>query len=153
MTLERPMFPPRAESVDSFSARPASRKPLSENRTSDARKPAKGIFGGSIKPWTQEETALARRMLAAGKPDSEFHRVFGRSKLKARLRLWRLARPTQGYDWLGLPMQERIDVPAEAWADASRRLNAPRTLSAWICGDPAPGYSALDKRMGGAHVG
>ncbi len=67
--------PPRAESVDSFSHQPATRQPDRENRISESRKGPKGYFGGSLKPSTKEETELARRMLAEGKPDSEFPRA------------------------------------------------------------------------------
>lgn len=31
-------------------------------------------------------------------------------------------------------------------AEASVRANTPRSLSAWVFGDPPPGYSALDRR-------
>lgn len=51
MTIERPMFQPRAESVDSFSNRPATRQPEAAKRTSESRKP----FGG-----------LSRRGMIAG---------------------------------------------------------------------------------------
>jgi hypothetical protein len=40
MTIERPMFPPAAESVDSFSLQPAIGQPESENLTSESAKPA-----------------------------------------------------------------------------------------------------------------
>ena len=40
MTIERPMFPPRAESVDSFSPQPAVRQPESQTLTSDSPGPA-----------------------------------------------------------------------------------------------------------------
>lgn len=40
MTIERPMLPPRAESVDSFSAQPAIGQQKAEKRTSESRKPA-----------------------------------------------------------------------------------------------------------------
>jgi hypothetical protein len=43
MTIERPMFPPRAESVDSFSLQPAIGQPGSECRLSESRKPAEGL--------------------------------------------------------------------------------------------------------------
>jgi hypothetical protein len=43
MTIERPMFPPRTESVDSFSAQPAIGQPESQTLTSESRKPAKGL--------------------------------------------------------------------------------------------------------------
>src|ERR1700723_3395116 len=40
MTIERPMFPPRAESVDSFSHQPGIGQPESENLTSESARPA-----------------------------------------------------------------------------------------------------------------
>jgi hypothetical protein len=43
MTIERPMFPPRAESVDSFSLQPAIGQRERENRISESRKPAEGL--------------------------------------------------------------------------------------------------------------
>ena len=39
MTIERPMFPPRAESVDSFSLQPATGQPESGNLTSESSSP------------------------------------------------------------------------------------------------------------------
>ncbi len=43
MTIERPMFPPRAESVDSFSPQPAIGQPESQTLTGESRKAAKGL--------------------------------------------------------------------------------------------------------------
>jgi hypothetical protein len=43
MTIERPMFPPRAESVDSFSHQPAIGQPEGQALVSESRKPAKGL--------------------------------------------------------------------------------------------------------------
>lgn len=43
MTIERPMFPPRAESVDSFPAQPGTRQPETAERTSESRKPFKRL--------------------------------------------------------------------------------------------------------------
>jgi hypothetical protein len=148
------MFPPRAESVDSFSHQrpPGDRSDITPS--SESRGRTKGTFSGRGKAWTEKETELARQMLTEKKPESEFQRVLGRSKSQVYQRIFRLKSSIDSLDWLKLPMQKRVAVPPESWADASRRLNAPRTLSAWICGDPAPGYSALDQRMGGdAHVG
>jgi hypothetical protein len=36
--------------------------------------------------------------------------------------------------------------PDSVFADRAARERAPRSLTAWICGDPAPGWSALDRR-------
>jgi hypothetical protein len=43
MTIERPMFPPRAESVDSFLPQPAIGQPESGNLTSDSPSQFEGI--------------------------------------------------------------------------------------------------------------
>jgi hypothetical protein len=46
---------------------------------------------------------------------------------------------------------EKREIPVltpEMVAERDRRLWAPRPLTAWICGDPAPGCSELDKRKG-----
>ena len=39
-----------------------------------------------------------------------------------------------------------VKPSAEQIADADARLFSPRSLTAWIAGGPAPGYSALDRR-------
>jgi hypothetical protein len=51
MTIERPMFPPRAESVDSFSLQPAIGQRESKSRVRESRKPPerlsrRGILAG-----------------------------------------------------------------------------------------------------------
>jgi hypothetical protein len=105
-----------------------------------------------VKPmpkWTEEEIALARRMLAEKQPDSEFRERLGRSKICAQRRFFRAHHYDDSIaDWtrLGLRHEPRVDVPPDVRADANRRAAAPRTLSAWLCGDPAPGWSALDRR-------
>ncbi len=37
--------------------------------------------------------------------------------------------------------------PDDIMADRDRRHAAPKTLTAWLCGDPPPGWSALDRRQ------
>jgi hypothetical protein len=49
MTIERPMFPPRAESVDSFSLQAGVRQPESQTSTGD-----------SISPFEDVDLALLR---------------------------------------------------------------------------------------------
>jgi hypothetical protein len=43
MTIERPMFPPRAESVDSFSQQPAIGQPDRGNLTSESARPFEDV--------------------------------------------------------------------------------------------------------------
>lgn len=38
------------------------------------------------------------------------------------------------------------NIPVDVWNDAQRRNLAERSITAFICGDPAPGQSALDRR-------
>lgn len=40
------------------------------------------------------------------------------------------------------------NVPDHILEDARRRTLAPRSITSFLCGDPAPGQSALDKREG-----
>ena len=103
----------------------------------------------SGKPWSDEETELARRLLAEKASDSEFMRRLGRAKISARERLYRVDFPRGDWTSLGLPRDGRVEVPSHVTADAVRRGSAPRTLTAWLCNDPAPGQSALDKRLAG----
>jgi hypothetical protein len=42
MTIERPMFPPRGESVDSFSLQAGIGRPESQTLTGESRRPAEG---------------------------------------------------------------------------------------------------------------
>lgn len=48
MTIDRPMFPPRAESVDSFLPRPAAGQHEKGKRISESRKPADGLSLGEV---------------------------------------------------------------------------------------------------------
>lgn len=103
----------------------------------------------SGKRWTKEETELARRMIAEKAPESEFRQRLGRGKFSAYQRLYLVDYPKEGWASLGLPVAPRVEVPDDVLADAGRRTSAPRPLTAWLCGDPAPGQSALDKRLAG----
>lgn len=38
-------------------------------------------------------------------------------------------------------------MPDEVFTDRHHRINAPRSLTAIFCGDPAPGWSALDRKQ------
>lgn len=149
MTIERPMFPPRADSVHAFPAQPATGQPESATRTSESAKATGGLSRRPTK-WTKEEIELARRLLAERQPDSVFRRLLGRSKGHARIAI--LYRPELlNHDRRAIgatiELELRVKVPPHVREDANRRAGAPRTLLAWICGDPAPGQSALDKRL------
>lgn len=106
--------------------------------------------------WTDAETNEAREMLKRDAHDSEFRHRFGRPKASAvyRLRyvddprlkdrLAALRPPCTG--GLELDVSRPKSIPDSVIADAMKRRLAPRSLTASICGDPAPGFSALDRR-------
>jgi Myb-like DNA-binding protein len=48
---------------------------------------------------------------------------------------------------LGEAETQAVKPSAEQIADADARLFRPRSITAWICADPAPGFSALDRKM------
>lgn len=43
-----------------------------------------------------------------------------------------------------------VEIPDAVLAEAATRANSRRSLTSLLCGDPAPGQSALDKKRGGA---
>lgn len=109
--------------------------------------------------WTEVDTLMARRMLARKATDEEFLKVLGRTKSAAFSRI----------QWLDCPMyrdrkaerkrRERAKnpvaklrmsrgrtIPDGVLEDRDRRNLAPRSITAFVFGDPAPGHSALDLR-------
>lgn len=112
------------------------------------------------KNWTDEETELARRLLAQDISDFEFEHQLGRTKTAARTRMqtvsyrgWRaeaddLRTLSQSRSKCKEFSSSRAEtIPPEVIADAVRRSNAPRSLTAMLCGDPPFGYSAYDRRV------
>ncbi|MET3346660.1 hypothetical protein ABIF52_007041 [Bradyrhizobium japonicum] len=79
MTIERPMFPSRAESVDSFSSQPAIGQRETEKRTSESRKPAEGLPSNII----DFRSASARRIPVPtdpAEPRVTAHQLAGRKR-------------------------------------------------------------------------
>lgn len=107
--------------------------------------------------WTPEQELLARELMAAGASAEEFLAKLGRSKDAAYQRLYFHRRTAADWSYRrrkprGVSFQLADPVSARPTAelleDAKARANALRPITAWICGDPPPGYSALDKRHG-----
>lgn len=111
--------------------------------------------------WTDEETQAARVLIAKGADNAEFLRKTNRTKAAAHSRIrWlddpmerdrsqerarrsrKNAGPANGKRFIERPAH----APAHVIAAARERADAPRTLTAWLCGDPGPGQSALDRR-------
>jgi hypothetical protein len=60
-------------------------------------------------------------------------------------------RRDSGFKERGSDCVRPIVIPAEVFIDRNDRLSAPRSLTGFVCGDPPPGYSALDRKQG-AHA-
>lgn len=105
--------------------------------------------------WSEADFAVALEMLERREHPSAFLRRFGRTKKSVESRRDRIkyGSPARVYAKKRSPSfhegslaVDRFAVPADALMEARRRAMAPRSLTAWICGDPAPGSSALDRR-------
>lgn len=97
--------------------------------------------------WTPDQIAIARELHAACATEAQCMARLGRSKAACNTKIYNIrsvervaARVANGQP----PLQATI--PDEVIADAIRRARAPRTITSWICGDPPPGYSALERR-------
>lgn len=114
----------------------------------------------AFNPWSDKDTATARALLRRDADRGEFIKVLGRTKSAAVMRIRWLDNPAvrdrtaarsrasrSGTSGLVVYDTRPKSIPARVLADAARRSNADRTITAFICGDPAPGQSALDRRQ------
>lgn len=90
------------------------------------------------RPWTDAEVETARRLIDQKASDDECMAALGRSRMTCYQKLDRLR--------YSAAVARKQKTSTVALADADRRINAPRSITAWICGDPPPGFSALDRR-------
>lgn len=119
--------------------------------------------------WTKEQDETMARMLAEGAKLPAIAEAIGRTAvaIKCRRRYLSLSveqRSEENRAWKAAnrpagsrkSVRGRVAPPADrflppgALEDAQRRLYAPRSLTAVLCGDPAPGRSALDRKLAGA---
>jgi hypothetical protein len=122
--------------------------------------------------WTAEEITKLHLLLEEGKthdaiarimrckPDRITNRICWekqsaeqRQARQTRVQEWRHRTRKTPRSYVGHPtahFAERPGArpPSELIEDAQRRALAPRSISAFVFGDPPPGYSALDRRTG-----
>lgn len=107
--------------------------------------------------WTDIDTQLARDNYHL--PPDEFYRATKRTKQAARAHLKYVDRPEvrarKNAQKVALRLAQKasppprlssVAPPPEAISDALKRATTPRSLTSIICGDPAPGFSALERR-------
>lgn len=104
--------------------------------------------------WTEEEEKTALELLASGARPEAFTLKLGRSRNNVTAHFYyknhkevinekdRLQRNSS--NGAKGPVHAAVQPSDSMVVDAIYRLTAPRTVTAWVCGDPAPGYSALD---------
>ncbi len=115
--------------------------------------------------WTDFQTSKARELLAQGVGEREFRLAIGRSRAAAFARIKYLDDPVfrerciqnatrnrkkyearEPTDPSYLYVEPKPVIPEQLLLDARERLLAARSITAMLCGDPAPGFSALDRR-------
>ncbi|HEX4043237.1 MAG TPA: hypothetical protein VHY10_16185 [Xanthobacteraceae bacterium] len=97
--------------------------------------------------YTAAELATLQRMRAERASTGAIAKALGRSKSSVTNRIERLElRPFYAHiAWSG----RTLHADPRALAERDQRLAvAPRDLTAALCGDPLPGYSALERRGG-----
>lgn len=120
-------------------------------------------------PWSDEDTAKARELLARNADPSEFMAALNRSRNAAQLRIryvddptmkereaaryaerkirYRMAKEARGISVRASPI--KIEIPDAVLQDAWKRINTPRSITASLFGDPAETQSALFKKKTG----
>jgi len=121
MTIERPMFPPRAESVDSFSLQAAVGQPESENLTHDSPSPFEDVdlasnlikfpFGVSRRAHARKPRAMAAatevildNQSKVGSATAENGRL-----RKGRHEVWRMANAATRYWRVRLDFEDAVE--------------------------------------------
>ena len=97
---------------------------------------------------TFEEDAKIRRLAIEGLHPAAIGRVVGRHRasIYRQLRKPPMTEDKKPRDFVNC-LGAGITIPDEVLSDRDRRMDlSPRDLSAALCGDPLPGYSALDRR-------
>lgn len=103
-----------------------------------------------MKHWTAEDIETVKRLFAEHAPNEAYIAAVGRTRHACWQKIDRLRQAPQlrarQKPFRKPPVEVSDRVPETALQDAKRRLTAPRSVTAWICGDPAPGQSALERR-------
>lgn len=126
--------------------------------------------------WTLQDERIAERLIAEGVSEADFKSMTGRRMSVARKHLYYIRckeqlnasrrerqeklpkvvapkkrkerEPEAFINWDHDRTQRARPTPEMLQAAAVRGM-VPRTLTAWVCNDPPPGYSALDRRHDG----
>jgi hypothetical protein len=104
------------------------------------------IKGNHSRPWSDTDSATATRMLDEGATNADFRRTLGRTLVAAKSHVRDLRAIKRRQEADALSPRDMLGIPPDVLAEARARVTAPRSLTAWAFGDPAPGFSAYDRR-------
>lgn len=108
--------------------------------------------------WTREQEDIALQLMEARATDAEFWDKLGRSLANVRSHISQMKhdRNKRKLEDRRSPCDYRIvggrlpsidhELLVKLRQEAEERQNAPRSIIQIVCGDPAPGQSALDKK-------
>jgi hypothetical protein len=129
MTIERPMFPPRAESVDSFSIQPSIGQPESIKLTSEPKRPVSGLSrrlmlaGLAILPAGLPAAAAPTVVVSASSMDEDPAFALIRAKREADvLYSWAIDALDAAEEWQG-PSSDAARKADERCYAASKAVN------------------------------
>lgn len=95
--------------------------------------------------WTADDEALLERLLAEKRTPNQIASCMGKTRgsVNSKIQAMRMDQTRMHFERV-----PRVEVPQRCLDDRDRRLSAERSLTSEFFGDPAPGQSALDKRLG-----
>jgi hypothetical protein len=125
------------------------------------------IFGKE--KWQPEEWIRVKKLIDRKHDLAYIALVSGRSKeqIKGKLRWETMSKEkkaerrerinklrTASGEYKSTPRPDKpaalaVRAPAEVMEDRARRMAAPKTITGMLCGDPPPGWSALDRKRQG----
>lgn len=94
--------------------------------------------------WTPAEEAQIKTLRDDGVKPRAIAALMGKELQAVYSKIQQLRQPGRGID---IEMEPRVWVPPHLLVDRDQRARAERDLTSLLCGDPAPGQSALDKRL------
>ena len=95
--------------------------------------------------WTAEAELMLKQLIEEGRKARQIASFMGKDLQVVYSKIQQLRQPGRQ---IHIELEPRAWVPQHVLDDRDRRERAERDLTAVLCGDPAPGQSALDKKQG-----
>jgi hypothetical protein len=99
----------------------------------------------SSRNWTIEEETTLKNLMEEGRRPRQIALHMGKELKVIYSKIQQMRSPGRE---IHIPSAPRVAVPEHLLIERDRRLTADRDITAEFFGDPRPGQSALDKKMG-----